>query len=148
MALVDDPMRVLFICEHNSARSQMAEAMLRAWGGGHFEAQSAGVVATGVRPEAVVVMDELGIDIRGQESKTIERFRDERWDLLVPVCEEGAAVCPWIPGARATERWQFDDPSAVGGGDDERLAAFRRVRDEIAAAVRDLIARSQGQPAA
>jgi arsenate reductase len=142
MASVRHPMRVLFICEHNSARSQMAEAMLRAWGGGGYEAHSAGVVATEVRPEAVTVMGELGIDIHGQESKTVERFRDEPWDLLVPVCEEGAAVCPWIPGARSTERWQFDDPSAVVGEEDVRLAAFRRVRDEIAAAVRDLIARS------
>jgi arsenate reductase len=134
--------RVLFICEHNSARSQMAEGMLRAWGGPGFDAHSAGIVATAVRPEAIQVMDELGIDIRAQTSKTVDRFRGEAWDLLIPVCEEGAAACPWIPGARTTERWQFDDPSRATGDDAERLAAFRRIRDEIAAAVRDLIARS------
>jgi arsenate reductase len=120
----------------------MAEAMLRAWGEGRYAAHSAGIVATEVRPEAVAVMDELGIDIRRQTSKTVEPFRDEPWDLLIPVCEEGAAACPWIPGARATERWQFDDPSTVVGDADERLAAFRRIRDEIATAVRDLIVRT------
>ena len=134
--------RVLFLCEHNSARSQMAEGMLRAWGGERFEVHSAGVVATAVRPEAVAVMRELGIDIGQQQSKTIDRFTGEAWDLLVPVCEEGAEACPWIPNARATERWQFDDPSAVTGDEALRLAAFRRIRDEIAASVRDLIARS------
>lgn len=134
--------RVLFICEHNSARSQMAEGMLRTWGGERFEAHSAGVVATAVRPEAITVMRELGIDIGQQQSKTIDRYRGEPWDLLVPVCEEGAEACPWIPNARATERWQVDDPSAATGDQEERLEAFRRIRDEIAAAVRDLIARS------
>ena len=119
----------------------MAEGMLRAWGGERFEVHSAGVVATAVRPEAVAVMRELGIDIGQQQSKTIDRFTGEAWDLLVPVCEEGAEACPWIPNARATERWQFDDPSAVTGDEALRLAAFRRIRDEIAASVRDLIAR-------
>jgi arsenate reductase len=136
------PRRVLFICEHNSARSQMAEGMLRAWGGPAWDVHSAGIVATAVRPEAVQVMDELGIDIRDHESKTIDRYRGGTWDLLIPVCEEGAVACPWIPGARATENWQFDDPSRVVGDEGQRLAEFRRVRDEIAAAVRDLIARS------
>ena len=120
----------------------MAEGMLRAWGGERFDAHSAGVLATGVRPEAITVMRELDIDIGQQQSKTIDRYTGEAWDLLVPVCEEGAEACPWIPNARATERWQFDDPSAVAGGDEERLAAFRRIRDEIATSVRDLIARS------
>jgi arsenate reductase len=136
------PRRVLFICEHNSARSQMAEGMLRAWGGPGWEVHSAGIVATAVRPEAVHVMDELGIDIRAQESKTVDRYRGGTWDLVIPVCEEGAAACPWLPGARATEKWQFDDPSQATGDAVERVAAFRSVRDEIAAAVRDLIARS------
>jgi arsenate reductase len=136
------PRRVLFICEHNSARSQMAEGMLRAWGGRGWDVHSAGIVATGVRPEAIRVMDELGIDIRAHESKTVDRYRGEPWDVLIPVCEEGMAACPWIPGARVTERWQFDDPSAVTGDEAARLDEFRRVRDEIAAAVRDLVSRS------
>ena len=142
MADLRTPRRVLFICEHNSARSQMAEGMLRAWGGPGWDVHSAGVRSTGVRPEAIRVMDELGIDIRGQASKTVDRYRGEAWDLLIPVCAEGAAACPWIPGARTTERWQFDDPSRTTGDEATRLAAFRVVRDEIAAAVRDLIAPS------
>jgi arsenate reductase (thioredoxin) len=133
--------RVLFLCQHNSARSQMAEGMLRAWGGGRFEAHSAGMEATTVRPEAIAVMDELGIDIRDQESKTVERYIGESWEALVPVCEEACEACPWIPGARRVERWMFDDPSAATGDQAARLAEFRRVRDEIAVAVHDFIAR-------
>jgi arsenate reductase len=133
--------RVLFLCQHNSARSQMAEAMLRAWGDGHFEAHSAGVEATGVRPEAIAVMDELGIDIRDQASKTLERYVGQSWDVLIPVCEEACEACPWIPGARRVERWMFDDPSVESGDEAARMAAFRRVRDEIAGAVREFIAR-------
>jgi arsenate reductase len=119
----------------------MAEAMLRAWGEGRFEAHSAGMEATTVRPEAIAVMDELGIDIRDQESKTVERYIGQSWEALVPVCEEACEACPWIPGARRVERWMFDDPSAATGDQAARLAEFRRVRDEIAVAVRDFIAR-------
>lgn len=133
--------RILFVCQHNSARSQMAEAMLRAWGGDRYEAHSAGLEASGVRPEAVTVMGELGIDIGGQESKTVERYLGQSWDALIPVCEEACEACPWIPGAKRVERWMFDDPSAAGGEQDARLAEFRRVRDQIAVAVRDLVAR-------
>ncbi|MGH2462139.1 MAG: arsenate reductase ArsC [Candidatus Limnocylindria bacterium] len=135
------PDRVLFLCQHNSARSQMAEAMLRAWGEGRFEAHSAGMEATAVRPEAIAVMDELGIDIRDQTSKTVERYIGQSWEALIPVCEEACEACPWIPGANRVERWMFDDPSAATGGQAARMAEFRRVRDEIAVAVRDFIAR-------
>lgn len=132
--------RVLFLCQHNSARSQMAEAMLRAWGQGRFESHSAGIEATGLRPEAVAVMGELGIDISRQESKTVERYLGQAWDTLIPVCEEACEACPWIPGASHVERWAFDDPSTEPGDALARMAAFRRVRDEIAVAVRDFIA--------
>ena len=119
----------------------MAEAMLRAWGQGRFEAHSAGVEATELRPEAIAVMGELGIDISRQASKTVERYLGQAWDALIPVCEEGCDACPWIPGAKRIERWAFDDPSADTGDALARMAAFRRVRDEIAVAVRDFIAR-------
>lgn len=135
------PHRILFLCQHNSARSQMAEAILRAWGEGHFDAHSAGMEATAVRPEAIAVMDELGIDIRHQASKTVERYIGQSWEALIPVCEEACEACPWIPGARRVERWMFDDPSAASGDQAARLAEFRRIRDEIALAVRDFIAR-------
>jgi arsenate reductase len=133
--------RVLFICTHNSARSQMAEGMLRAWGGPEWEAHSGGVESSFVRLEAIEAMDEIGIDINDQQSKTLERFIGQDWDFVVPVCEEGAAACPMIPGHHVVERWQFDDPSAASGTDEERLAVFRRVRDEIADQVRDFLAR-------
>ncbi len=135
------PTRVLFICTHNSARSQMAEGMLRAWGGPEWEAHSAGVEQTFVRLEAISVMEEIGIDINDQQSKTLERYLPWAWDLVIPVCEEGAAACPSIPGAHVVEKWQFDDPSAAAGSDEERLEVYRRVRDEIAAKVRELISR-------
>ena len=115
--------------------------MLRVWGSGRFDAHSAGTEATALRPEAIAVMDELGIDIRSQASKTVERYIGQPWDALIPVCEEACEACPWIPGAKRVERWMFDDPSVAAGDQAARMAEFRRVRDEIAVAVRDFIAR-------
>jgi len=132
--------RVLFVCIHNSARSQMAEGMLRAWAGDRFEVASAGTEATGVRPEAISVMRELGIDISEHQSKTVERFVGQPWDWLIPVCEEACEACPYVPGAKKVLRWSFDDPAAAGGGEEERMAVFRRVRDEMAGQVRHFIA--------
>ena len=131
--------RVLFVCTHNSARSQMAEGMLRAWAGDRFEAASGGTEASRVRPEAIAVMGELGIDIKGHTSKTIEQFVGQPWDWLVPVCEEACEACPYVPGAKAVLRWSFDDPSAATGSEEQRLAEFRRVRDELATQVREFI---------
>jgi len=131
---------VLFVCVHNSARSQMAEGLLRAWAGDRFEVHSGGTEASRVRPEAIAVMQELGIDISGHASKTIERYMGQPWDWLIPVCEEACEACPYVPGAKAVLRWSFDDPSAATGSQEERLAAFRRVRDELAAQVRSFIA--------
>lgn len=131
--------RVLFVCVHNSARSQMAEGMLRAWAGDRFEVASGGTEATGVRSEAIAVMDELGIDISDHASKTIEQFMGQPWDWLIPVCEEACQACPYVPGARAVLRWSFDDPTAANGADEERLAEFRRVRDELATAIHAFI---------
>jgi arsenate reductase len=119
----------------------MAEGMLRTWGGSEWEAHSAGVEATFVRLEAIEAMEEIGIDINDQQSKSLDRFIGQRWDFVVPVCEEGAAACPMIPGQHVVERWQFDDPAAASGTDEQRLEVFRRVRDEIAAKVKDFLAR-------
>jgi len=132
--------RVLFVCVHNSARSQMAEGMLRAWAGDRFEVHSGGTEATRVRPEAITVMNELGIDLRGHTSKTIAPFMGQPWDFLIPVCEEACEACPYVPGAKQVLRWSFDDPSAAAGTDAQRLAVFRRVRDEMAARIREFIA--------
>jgi arsenate reductase len=130
------PRRVLFVCTHNSARSQMAEAFLRHHGDGTFEAFSAGTEATQVRPEAVVVMAELGIDISGQESKTYERYLGEPFEWVVTVCDRAKQTCPVFPGAKRSAHWAFDDPADADGSEAERLAVFRRVRDEINARVK------------
>ena len=132
--------RVLFVCIHNSARSQMAEGMLRAWAGDRFEVASGGTEARGIRPEAIAVMGELGIDISGHSSKTIERFMGQPWDFLIPVCEEACEACPYVPGAKTVLRWSFDDPAAAEGSEETRLAEFRRVRDELATQVHAFIA--------
>ncbi|HEY0444659.1 MAG TPA: arsenate reductase ArsC [Candidatus Limnocylindrales bacterium] len=127
--------RVLFLCSHNSARSQMAEGILRAWGGDRYEPHSAGTEATSVRPEAISAMAELGIDIGGQESKAVQRYSGAAFDIAVTVCEDANEACPYFP-AKRNLHWGFDDPAAVDGTEDERLAAFRRVRDEIATRIR------------
>ena len=126
-----DRTRVLFLCTHNSARSQMAEGLLRHLAGDRFEASSAGTEATRVRPEAVAVMNELGIDISGQESKTLDRYLGEPFDYVVTVCDAANEACPVFPGAKNRLHWSLPDPSAAGGADEERLETFRSVRDQI-----------------
>jgi arsenate reductase len=123
--------RVLFVCTHNSARSQMAEGWLRALGGDRYEAASAGTEATGVHPLAVRAMAEAGVDLRGHTSKTLDRFVGERWDWVITVCDAANERCPLFPGAGRRLHRSFDDPSRATGSEAERLAAFRRVRDEI-----------------
>ena len=123
--------RVLFVCTHNSARSQMAEGLLRDLAGDRFEVTSAGTEATHVRPLAIRAMTEIGIDISGQESKTLERHLGEPFDYVITVCDDANEACPFFPGAKKRLHWSFEDPSWAEGSEDERLAIFRRVRDEI-----------------
>jgi arsenate reductase (thioredoxin) len=123
--------RLLFLCTHNSARSQMAEGFLRHLAGDRFEVASAGTEARGVNPLAVRAMAEAGVDISGQSSKTLDRFLDDAWDYVVTVCDSANEACPVFPRAATRVHWSFADPSAALGSDDERLAMFRRVRDEI-----------------
>ena len=125
--------RVLFLCTHNSARSQMAEGWLRALGGDRFEVASAGTEQTRVNPLATRAMAEAGVDLGGHTSKTLARFVGERWDWVVTVCDAANEACPVFPGAAHRIHWSFDDPSRATGSEDERLATFRRVRDEIRA---------------
>ena len=129
--------RVLFLCTHNSARSQMAEGFLRELGGDRFEVACAGTEARGLHPLAVQAMAEEGIDISLQESKTLERYVNEPFDLVITVCDEANESCPYFPNAKERRHWSFPDPSAVGGDDETKFAAFRDVRD----AVRDRIER-------
>ena len=126
-----DVQRVIFVCTHNSARSQMAEGMLRAWGGDRFLAFSAGTEATAVRPEAIQVMNEIGIDISGQASKTLEPFLGEAFSWLITVCDQAKEACPTIPGVVQQAHWSIDDPSAAEGDGEVRLQAFRTARDVL-----------------
>jgi arsenate reductase len=123
--------RVLFLCTHNSARSQMAEGMLRHLAGDRFEPHSAGTEATHVRPLAIRAMDEIGIDISGQESKTLERYLDESFDYVITVCDDANEACPFFPGAANRLHWSLEDPSRARGSEEEQLAVFRSVRDRI-----------------
>jgi arsenate reductase len=123
--------RVLFLCTHNSARSQMAEGLLRHLGGDRFEAYSAGTQATHVRPLAIRAMDEIGVDISGQESKTLDRYLGKPFDYVIAVCDDANEACPFFPGAERRLHWSVPDPSAAEGTDEERLKVFRSVRDVL-----------------
>jgi len=123
--------RVLFLCTHNSARSQMAEGFLRAMAGDRFEAGSAGTEKTSVNPLAIRVMAELGIDLGGHTSKLYADVASGAWDYLITVCDDANERCPWVPGSVKRLHWSFPDPSRATGSEEERLAVFRRVRDQI-----------------
>jgi arsenate reductase len=124
--------RVLFVCTHNSARSQMAEGFLRAMAGDRFEAKSAGTERTAVHPLAIQAMAERGIDISRHSSKLLVSLMQEPWDYVVTVCDDANERCPLFPGRVKRLHWSFEDPSRATGTDAERLETFRRVRDQIA----------------
>ena len=128
----DRPIRVLFVCTHNSARSQIAEALLRAFGGRDFEVHSAGTEVTRVNPYAIRVLEAQGMDTSGLRSKAITEFLDQRFDYVITVCDRARETCPYFPGSTSTVHWGLDDPSEVGGTDEERLDAFRQTAAEIA----------------
>jgi len=126
--------RVLILCTGNSARSQMAEGLLRHDAGETFAVESAGTKPSSVRPEAIAVMKELGIDISGQRSKSVDEFAGQRFDYVITVCDNARETCPVFFGAATKLHQSFEDPPAPGVGTEaERLAIFRRVRDELRA---------------
>ena len=129
--------RVLFLCTHNSARSQMAEGFLCHLAGDRFEAHSAGTGATHVRPLAVRAMAEVGMDISQQESKTLERYLGEPFGYVITVCDDANEACPIFPGAKERLHWSFPDPSRATGTEEERLKVFRAVREEIRARIEE-----------
>ena len=129
--------RVLFLCTHNSARSQMAEGLLRRLGGDRFEAHSAGTEATGVRPLAIQAMAELGIDISKHTSKTLDPYVDQGFDNVVTVCDDANESCPIFPNATHRLHWSLPDPSKATGNEAERLAVYRKVRDELRARIQE-----------
>ncbi len=127
--------RILFICTHNPARSQMAEGLLRYLARDRFEVSSAGTEATQIRPLAIKAMSELGIDITGQQSKTLDRYLNEPFDMVITVCDTAAEACPIFPGALRRRHWSFEDPSKATGSEAEQLIVYRRIRDEIRARI-------------
>lgn len=133
--------RVLILCTGNSARSQMAEGLLRHDGGARFEVYSAGTHPSQVRPEAIAAMREIGIDISAHRSKSVDEFVGQDFDTVITVCDNAKENCPVFPATTERIHWSFDDPAAAPGDEAARLAVFRRVRDEIRARLQQFIER-------
>jgi arsenate reductase len=133
------PIRVLFVCTGNSARSQIAEALLQQIGGDDFEVASAGTEARGVNPFTIRVLADAGIDWSAAASKTTERFIGQEWDYVITVCDRARQSCPVFPGQYNTLHWGLDDPAAVEGTDDEKLAAFHRTYMELTQRLRPFV---------
>jgi arsenate reductase (thioredoxin) len=125
------PIRVLFVCTGNSARSQIAEAILKRLGGRDFDVSSAGTHPGGVNPLTIRALGEIGIDWSAARSKSVDEFLDQSFDYVITVCDQAREVCPVFPGARTSVHWGFDDPAAAVGTDEERMLVFRRVLGEI-----------------
>jgi len=134
--------RVLILCTGNSARSQMAEGLLSHDAGDRFEVASAGVEHSHVRPQAIEAMREVGIDISNHRSKSVDEFSGEDFDYVITVCDNANERCPIFPGNTKRIHWNFDDPAAAEGEEQEKLAVFRRVRDEIRERLREFAATS------
>lgn len=131
--------RVLFLCTHNSARSQMAEGFLRSLAGERFEVASAGTEATRVHPLAIRAMADVGIDLTGHTSKIVDEFVEQPWDYVITVCDAANEACPVFPKKSSGLHWSFQDPSQAIGNDDQQLEVFRRVRDQIKRRITDWI---------
>lgn len=134
--------RVLILCTGNSARSQMAEGLLRHEAGDRFEVFSAGTKPSVVRPEAIAVMSEIGIDISGHRSKSVDEFRGAQLDYVITVCDNAKESCPIFPGATKRLHWPFEDPALAQGSEDERKAAFREARDRIHCRIMEFLSKA------
>ena len=128
--------RILFICTHNSARSQMAEGYVNVYLNGTYEAKSAGTKPSIVNPYAIEVMSEIGVDISKNRSKSIHEFQNEQFDYVVTVCSDAEEICPFFPGKEHLHKG-FTDPSSMMAGEDDTIAGFRKTRDEIVSWIRD-----------
>ena len=131
-----DQIHVLILCTGNSARSQMAEGLLRHAGDGRFEVQSAGIAPRQIRAEAIEVMREIGIDISQQRSKSVDEFANQKFDYVITVCDNANERCPTFPGGTKRIHWNFDDPATASGDKNQRFSVFRRVRDELSQRLR------------
>jgi len=131
--------KVMFLCTGNSCRSQMAEGLARELGRGVLEPYSAGLMAAGVHPRAVVVMNEIGIDISGQNSKTIDERLLKSMDWVITLCDNAAEACPWTPPEIKRLHWPIKDPVGTRGTEKEIMLEFRRARDEIKGKIQDFV---------
>lgn len=136
---MNEKKRVLILCTGNSARSQMAEGLLRHDAGMRYEVMSAGVEPSFVRPQAIEAMREIGIDITSHRSKSLDEFLGQPFDYVITVCDNAKEHCPIFPGNAKRIHWSFDDPAAATGDEAEQLSVFRRVRDEIRARLNEFI---------
>jgi arsenate reductase len=135
----DQPIRVLFVCTGNSARSQIAEAVLGRIGGADFEVDSAGTEPKGINPLTHRILAEAGIDWTGASSKSVDEFAGQSFDYVITVCDRAKAMCPVFPGSGESLHWGLEDPAEVEGSDDERLAAFRRTYLDVTQRVRPFV---------
>ena len=141
-----NPIRVIFVCTGNSARSQMAEALLRRDGGERFSVVSAGVNPRPINPMTHRALDKVGIDIGGAESKPVGKFLGQRFDYVITVCDRARATCPVFPGGSETLHWGIDDPAEATGTDEERQAAFDRALKEISIRIHTFLPLVTGRP--
>lgn len=139
-------MRVLILCTANSARSQIAEGLLRREAGPSCQVFSAGTAPTRVRPEAIAVMSEAGIDISGHHSKSVEEFLEEHFDYVITVCDSARETCPVFPANTRRIHWSIKDPAAVNGSEEERLEAFRNARNELQKRLKAFVREQTTQP--
>ena len=140
------PIRVLFVCTGNSARSVMAEALLRHHGGDRFEVYSAGTIPKGINPLTLRVLTDAGIDASGARSKSVDEFLGQSFDYVVTVCDQARQVCPVFPGVHESLHWGYEDPAEATGTEEERLAVFRRVFIQIGERVRQFATLTSRQP--
>ena len=139
-----DKKRVLIICTGNVARSQMGEGLLRHFGGDRFEVFSGGLVPSYVRPNAIAVMQELGIDISDHRSKSVNEFFDhDRFDYVITVCDHAAQYCPTFPGEAKRIHWSIKDPVVIGD-DEAQLEAFRAARDDLKSRIQEFVNHESG----
>jgi arsenate reductase (thioredoxin) len=140
------PIRVLFVCTGNSARSVMAEALLRHHGGDRFEVYSAGTIPKGINPLTLRVLADAGIDASRARSKSVDEFLGQSFDYVVTVCDQARQVCPVFPGVHESLHWGYEDPAEATGTEEERLAVFRRVFIQIGERVRQFATLTSRQP--
>jgi arsenate reductase (thioredoxin) len=145
--VTDDPIRVLFVCTGNSARSIMAEALLRHHGRDAFEVHSAGTEPKGVNPLTLRVLADAGIDASFARSKSVQEYLGQSFDYVITVCDQARQTCPVFPGVHESLHWGYEDPAAAEGTEEQRLAVFRRVLIQLGERVRQFATVTQRQPA-